>query len=97
MMIGDPCYQPHRCLEYFKQFNCVHDEERKHLKILLNMPMVPPGEMVDKVNLEYNDESLHQHSIDSLKTSIQTLEEEEGTHNNQMGQPDGRKYQTHRD
>lgn len=52
MMIGDPCYQAYRCLNYFQNFNNTHEEDKKHTKMLLNMPMLPVN-MIKEVQLNY--------------------------------------------
>lgn len=51
-MIGDPCYQAYRCMDYKTEFNNITDEEEMHCKILLNLPMVPPVNL-PQVNLRY--------------------------------------------
>lgn len=52
LMIGDPCYQAYRCLDYETQFNNQTDDEKMNTKILLNLPMVPPSK-IRNVRLQY--------------------------------------------
>lgn len=39
-MVGDPCYQVYRRLDYKILFNNQNTEQEMHTKILLNLPMV---------------------------------------------------------
>ena len=38
-MIGDPCYQAYRCLDYEIQFNNQNEADEKNTKVLLNLFM----------------------------------------------------------
>lgn len=71
-MIGDPCYQPYRCLDYKVAFNNSNRDEEMHTKILLNLPMVPTKNL-DKVCLCHDAEfhsklhGDHKHDHDVVK------------------------------
>lgn len=51
-MVGDPCYQAYRNMDYKVAFNNSDDNTFMHTKILLNLPMVPPRN-IDKVRLTH--------------------------------------------
>ena len=53
MMVGDPCYQAYRSIDYFQKFNNYGEEDRKNTKILLNLPMIR-REMLNKVTLNHD-------------------------------------------
>jgi hypothetical protein len=42
-MIGDPRYQPYRCIDYQIAFNTKDYDEKKQLKYLMSLPLIPPG------------------------------------------------------
>lgn len=62
MMIGDPCYQPYRSLEYNHAFNNQNNDEKMHTKILLNVAMVPPKNF-HKLCLMHNPPKGHDHHL----------------------------------
>lgn len=41
VMIGSPCFQAYRCLDYQMQFNNQNTGDEIHTRLLLNLPMVP--------------------------------------------------------
>ena len=60
-MLGDPCYQPYRCMEYFQLFNNQNQADKKATKILLNLPLIKK-EHLECVVLSYeNNNRMHNH------------------------------------
>lgn len=39
-IVGDPCYQVFRSIEYYQQFNNATENDKKNVKLLLNLPMI---------------------------------------------------------
>ena len=58
MMVGDPCYQVYRCLEYYQKFNNYCEHDQKMTKVLLNLPMIRKG-AIDYVSLDHNTAKEH--------------------------------------
>lgn len=52
LMVGEPCYQTHRCVDYYTKFNNQNATDEKVTKILLNLPMVPRDQL-SGVRLDY--------------------------------------------
>ena len=41
-IIGEPYYQIYKNFDYWVRFNSQHSHEEKSMKLLLNLPLVPP-------------------------------------------------------
>ena len=52
VMIGDPRYQAYGCIDYQIAFNATDNEEKKQLKYLMNLPLIPPSQL-HKVKLRH--------------------------------------------